>query len=53
MHCIVLDTRYITALMESIREEVRMYSKGKSSVKFTTILPGLVNTDMTKNERFR
>ncbi|XP_025157222.1 uncharacterized protein LOC105186439 [Harpegnathos saltator] len=39
--------------MESISEELRMYTKGKSSVKFTTILPGLVTTNLTKNIRLR
>ncbi|XP_025157211.1 short-chain dehydrogenase/reductase family 16C member 6 [Harpegnathos saltator] len=42
----------VRALMESISEELRMYTKGKSSVKFTTILPGLVTTNLTKNIRF-
>ncbi|XP_011143005.1 short-chain dehydrogenase/reductase family 16C member 6 isoform X2 [Harpegnathos saltator] len=43
----------VRALMECIREELRVNTKGKSSVKFTTILPGLVTTDMTRNLRLR
>ncbi|XP_014478851.1 PREDICTED: uncharacterized protein LOC106746606, partial [Dinoponera quadriceps] len=39
--------------METVSEELRMYSKGKSSVKFTTILPGLVTTGLDKNARLR
>ncbi|XP_014473028.1 PREDICTED: short-chain dehydrogenase/reductase family 16C member 6-like isoform X2 [Dinoponera quadriceps] len=43
----------IRALMESVSEELRMYSKGKSSVKFTTIVPGIVTTGLAKNARPR
>ncbi|XP_014486951.1 PREDICTED: uncharacterized protein LOC106750856, partial [Dinoponera quadriceps] len=39
--------------MESVSEELRMYSKGKSSVKFTTILPGIVTTGLAKNAKLR
>lgn len=38
----------VRALMESLREELRVSSKGKSLVKFTTVFPTLVLTGIVK-----
>ncbi|XP_050452082.1 17-beta-hydroxysteroid dehydrogenase 13-like isoform X4 [Cataglyphis hispanica] len=44
----------VKALMEAINNELRTYSKGKSSIKFTTVYPSLVHTGLAKwtNIRF-
>jgi len=34
-------------------EELRILSKGKSSVKFTTVYPALVRTGLSKKEKIR
>ncbi|XP_025264257.1 short-chain dehydrogenase/reductase family 16C member 6-like [Camponotus floridanus] len=43
----------VKALMESLSEELRAYSKGKSLIKFTTVYPALVLTGIVKKPRSR
>ncbi|GAB1867310.1 NADP-retinol dehydrogenase [Camponotus japonicus] len=43
----------VKALMEAISDELRIYSKGKSLIKFTTVFPALVLTGLVKNPRIR
>ncbi|XP_025268731.1 short-chain dehydrogenase/reductase family 16C member 6-like [Camponotus floridanus] len=43
----------IRALMEAISDELRIHSKGKSLIKFTTVFPTLVLTGILKNPRLR
>ncbi|XP_011705767.1 PREDICTED: uncharacterized protein LOC105460959, partial [Wasmannia auropunctata] len=40
-------------MMETVSEELRALSNGKSSVKFTTIYPGLVLTGIVKKPKLR
>jgi len=37
-----------TAIMETISEELRVLSNGKSSIKFTTVYPYFVRTGICK-----
>jgi len=39
--------------MEAISEELRLLSNGKSSVKFTTIYPGIVLTGLVKKFKLK
>ncbi|XP_029166761.1 short-chain dehydrogenase/reductase family 16C member 6-like [Nylanderia fulva] len=43
----------VRGLMESISEELRISSKGKSLIKFTTIYPYMVDTGLCKNPKIR
>lgn len=49
----VLSDRNIAGLMESLSEELRVSTKGKSLIKFTTIYPYLVDTGMCKKPKIR
>lgn len=39
--------------MEAMSEELHVLSNGKSSIKFTTVYPGLVLTGLTKKPKIR
>jgi len=39
--------------MESISEELRIATKGKSLIKFTTIYPYMVDTGLCKKPKIR
>ncbi|XP_025266701.1 short-chain dehydrogenase/reductase family 16C member 6-like [Camponotus floridanus] len=43
----------IKVLMEAVSDELRIYSKGKSLIKFTTIYPAVVLTGLFKKPRTR
>ncbi|GAB1865590.1 NADP-retinol dehydrogenase [Camponotus japonicus] len=43
----------VKALMEAVSDELRIHSKGKSLIKFTTIYPFFVSTGLVKNLRIR
>ncbi|KAL0109613.1 hypothetical protein PUN28_014574 [Cardiocondyla obscurior] len=43
----------VRGLMESISEELRVSSKGKSLIKFTTIYPYMVDTGLCKKPKIR
>ncbi|XP_029166747.1 17-beta-hydroxysteroid dehydrogenase 13-like [Nylanderia fulva] len=43
----------IKILMEAISDELRTYSKGKSLIKFTTVMPAVVFTGLAKKPRIR
>ncbi|XP_011692756.1 PREDICTED: uncharacterized protein LOC105452902 [Wasmannia auropunctata] len=43
----------VGAIMEAVSEELRVLSNGKSSIKFTTIYPGLVHTGLVKKPKLR
>ncbi|XP_018400715.1 PREDICTED: short-chain dehydrogenase/reductase family 16C member 6-like [Cyphomyrmex costatus] len=43
----------IKAMMESISDELRIISRGKSAIKFTTVYPYFVNTGLVTNFKFR
>ncbi|XP_071572813.1 short-chain dehydrogenase/reductase family 16C member 6-like [Temnothorax nylanderi] len=43
----------VKAIMEAVSEEFRIFSNGKSDIKFSTIYPGLVHTGMVKKSKFR
>ncbi|XP_072751981.1 short-chain dehydrogenase/reductase family 16C member 6-like isoform X1 [Anoplolepis gracilipes] len=43
----------VRGLMESISEELRISSKGKSLIKFTTIYPYMVDTGLCKKPKIR
>lgn len=43
----------VKAIMESISEELRALSNGKSSIKFTTVYPALVLTGLAKKPKLR
>ncbi|XP_039307649.1 17-beta-hydroxysteroid dehydrogenase 13 [Solenopsis invicta] len=43
----------VKALMETVSEELRVLSNGKSSIKFTTIYPFFVHTGMVENVKIR
>ncbi|XP_025986216.1 17-beta-hydroxysteroid dehydrogenase 13 isoform X2 [Solenopsis invicta] len=43
----------VRGLMESISEELRITSKGKSMIKFTTIYPYMVDTGLCKKPKMR
>jgi len=38
----------LTAIMETLSEELRILSNGKSSIKFTTVYPYFVHTGIAK-----
>jgi len=44
---------YVIGIMEAISEELRIWSNGKSSVKFTTIYPSLVLTGLIKKPKLK
>lgn len=43
----------IAGLMESMSEELRVSTKGKSLVKFTTIYPYMVDTGLCKKPKIK
>ncbi|GAB1864017.1 NADP-retinol dehydrogenase [Camponotus japonicus] len=43
----------VKVLMEAVSDELRIYSKGKSLIQFTTIYPTLILTGLVKKPRIR